>query len=270
MKKKRFSDKVTVITGGCRGIGKNIARAFGREEATVIICDIDKRNGKSAKDELCKLGITAEFLYADLARKGAARGMIQQVVEKWGRIDILINNARSGAKKTSFLEETEDSWEQGISVTLKAAFFAAQEAIRSMSKTGGGNIVNIASIGALLVCHESAVYHIAKAGMVQMTHYLAVKAGGYGIRVNAVLPGFIVQDEHQSRYRNADNLYYREVAEFCHPVRHVGKSDDISNAVLFLCMPDTDFISGHCLVVDGGATLQEQSTLLYGFNVKKK
>ncbi len=271
--KLKFKNKVVIVTGAARGIGKNIARAFGQAGARLIICDIDQKAGKATLKEFREEGFRSELLAINLEKKNAPKEMIDKTVKKYGRIDILVNNARSGARRTGFLEETEESWEQGMAVTLKAAFFASQEAIRSMSRTGGGNIVNIGSIGALLVCQESAVYHIAKAGMVQMTHYLAVNAGKYGIRVNAVLPGFIVQDEHQARYQSADNQSYRRVAEFCNPVRHVGKSDDISKAVLFLCATEANYISGHCLVIDGAAMLQEQSTLLFNYTdlgVKKK
>ncbi len=264
-KEGRFTDKVVAVTGSGRGIGKNIARAFGRERGIVAICDIDKQKGKATEFELREQGISAKFLCVDLRQRGAPQAMIQQVVQRWGRLDILVNNARSG-RRTGLLEEDEDTWEEGISVTLRAAFFASQEAIRVMSQTGGGSVVNISSIAALLTCHESPIYHIAKAGLLQMTRYLAAHAGRHRVRINTVLPGFIVKDEHRARYEREDNQRYREIAEFCHPMGHVGESDNVANAVLFLCSPEASFISGQCLVVDGGLTLQEQSGLVFRFD----
>ena len=261
---KRFIDKVVIVTGAARGIGKSIARAFGCEGAHVVICDIDERKGRVTEAELRQQEMSAEFLFMDLSQRGAPQAMIQKIFQRWERLDILVNNARSG-RRTSLLDEDEDTWEQGMSVTLRAAFFASQEAIRVMSQTEGGSIVNISSIAALLACDESPVYHIAKAGMIQMTRYLAVHAGHYGVRVNAVLPGFIVQDEHRARYERDNNWHYREIAAFIHPSGHVGKPDDVANAVLFLCLPAASFISGECLVVDGGATIQEQFGLVYRF-----
>lgn len=130
---------------------------------------------------------------------------------------------------------------------------------------GGGSIVNIGSIAAFMACHESPIYHVAKGGLLQMTRYLAVEAGPYGVRVNAVLPGFIVQDEHLTRYASANNERYREIAEFSHPLRRVGSAEDVSNAVLFLCSSGAHFISGQTVVVDGGLSIQEQSGLLFRF-----
>jgi len=185
------------------------------------------------------------------------------VYERYKKLDILVNSARSG-QRVQLLEETEQTWEDTLSVSLRAAFFTSQEAIRIMSQKGG-SIVNIGSIAAFLSTHESPVYHIAKAGLLQMTRNLAVLAGSYKIRVNSVLPGFIVQDENQPRYRDLDNQVYRKVAEFCHPLGEVGSSDDVARAVLYLCSSEAAFITGQSLIVDGGATLQEQFGLLHRF-----
>jgi 3-oxoacyl-[acyl-carrier protein] reductase len=204
-----------------------------------------------------------------LSRKGEPQQIIQQVVNNWGNIDVLVNNARSGIR-TSLFEESEESWEQAISVTLKAAFFASQEAIKQMSITGGGAIVNISSVASHLVCKESPVYHIAKAGITQMTRYLAMHAGVYNIRVNCVVPGFIIQDEHMNRYRAESNKHYKKLAEFCHPLGNTGTSNDVADAVLFLCSTQSAFITGQNIVVDGGLTIQEQSNLIFNFDEHKK
>ena len=268
-RESRFAGQVAAVTGSAGGIGRNIARAFGREEARVIICDIDKDRGLATVSELRQQGISAEFLYVDLSKRNAPQAMVQDIVRRWGKLDILVNNARSG-KRTDFLAEDEDTWEEGMSVTLRAAFFASQEAIRVMAPKGGGSIVNISSVSASAVGAESAVYHIAKAGLIQATRYLAAHAGNSGVRVNAVLPGFIVQDEDQARYSQDDNQHYREIAEFCHPLKSTGRSNDVAEAVLFLSSPEASFITGECLVVDGGLTLQDQSYLIYRFAQNRK
>ena len=265
---RRFAGKVVAVTGGARGIGRNIAKAFGGEGAFIGLADIDQEKGNTAVSELRGHGVTAEFLHVDLSRRGEPQAMVRNVVERFGRLDVLINNARSGGRNAGS-EEDEDAWEVSMAVTLRAAFFASQEAVRVMKKNGGGSIVNISSTTALLAAYEvSATYQIAKAGMIQMTRHFALKVGPHNVRVNAVLPGFIVQDEHRHRFEQDDNQRYREIAEFSHPVRHTGASDDVANACLFLCSPDASFINGQCLVVDGGMSVQEHFSLLSEFQKK--
>ena len=130
----------------------------------------------------------------DLSRKGEPQQMVSEVVKKFGTLDILINNARAG-DSLEFLEDTEENWDTTMSVGLKAAYFATQKAISIMGSRGGGNIVNIGSVSAFLISNGSAAYHVSKSGLTQLTKYLAVHAGSKQIRVNSVLPGFIVQDE---------------------------------------------------------------------------
>jgi 3-oxoacyl-[acyl-carrier protein] reductase len=171
-----FGGKTVVVTGGARGIGKNICRSFGRSGSKVIICDINEDNGYKTETEFKDENIDVQFYQTDLSKKNAPGQVIRNIIRTHGKIDILVNNARSGPRLDLF-EENEETWEQGIAVTLRAAFFCSQEAMRNMIVSGGGSIVNIGSIAAFLYCHESPVYHIAKAGLVQMTRYLASYGG---------------------------------------------------------------------------------------------
>lgn len=264
MTANKAQQRVVAVTGGGRGIGKNMVRAFAMTGARVYVCDVDEQLGRVAETEMQTQGLNVELLVADLRRPLAATKMIREIVSSAGRIDVLVNNARSG-KPSTFPEETEASWDEGVSVTLKAAFFASQEAIKAMVKTGGGAIVNISSIAGFLAAHESPAYHISKAGVIQMTRYMAVAAGKLGVRVNCICPGFIVQDEHRPRYEVEGNAAYREIAEYCHPMGKVGAADDVAQAAVFLCSPQAGFITGQIMVLDGGATLQEQFCLLKGF-----
>ena len=251
----RLDGKVAAIGGGARGIGFSIAHTLGNAGARVWICDIDAERSKASVARLRKESIDARFMETDLEKRDGPQEMVRRVVDADGQIDILINNAKAGQRMGLF-EETEENWDITVSVIQRAAFFASQEAIRSMKRTGGGSIVNVSSVAALCSCDESPSYHSAKAALTQITRYLAQMAGGYGVRVNCVLPGFIVKDEDRPRYDREDNVSYRQVAEFVHPIRRVGSSDEVARAVLFLASDNASFITGHSLLVDGGLTGQ--------------
>jgi NAD(P)-dependent dehydrogenase (short-subunit alcohol dehydrogenase family) len=256
-----FDGKVALVTGSARGIGKTIATAFGTAGAQVAICDIDGDTSEATVSELRKLGIAAEYFAVDLAKKGEPQRMVIEVAKKCGRLDILVNNARAGVR-CELLEDTEDNWDLTMSVGLRAAFFASQQAVSTMETSGGGSIVNIGSVAAFLVSLESPAYHAAKAGLMQLTKYLAVNAGARQIRVNSVLPGFIVQDEHRERYLRDDNAGYRARAEGCHPLGRVGYAREVAEAALFLCSDSAQFITGQAIIVDGGFTAQDPWTVM--------
>lgn len=255
-----FESRTVLVTGGAKGIGRNIVHAFARAGARVLFCDKDKAEGRAVAAALAKDGLSVDYCYSDLASPGAPQKLVRDAVQEMGRLDVLVNNARSG-KRTTLQEESELNWDETFSVTLRAAFFAAQEAIKAMSG-GGGAIVNVSSIASMLSCHESPSYHAAKAGLSHLTRYLAGHAGGEGIRVNCVVPAVIVKDEHWDRFVQPDNEAYRRVFIDAHPVAAVGRSDDVADAVLFLASDRARFISGQCLVLDGGMSVQDQSILL--------
>ena len=269
-----FDNKIIAVTGGAEGIGKNIAKEFGHRNATVLICDSNSEKGTETELELQQDNISAKFIQTDLSKKGEPQALIRNVVDHYGKLDILVNNARSGPKLNMFaqnlFEESEDSWDECMTVTLKAAFFTTQEAIRLMSQSTGGCIINISSILSQVVGNASPSYHAAKAGLNQLTRYFAVYGSQYNIRVNCILAGFIVQDRHLDKYESNSNIKYRQIAEFCSPTNQVGTSDDISKATVFLCSDDSSYISGASIVVDGGMTLQEQSSLMFDFDKTSK
>lgn len=262
-----YKDKIVAITGAGRGIGKTIAEHFAAHGANVFVCDRDQSAGDEIVKSIRSRDLMAEFVRVDLSAPGEPVRMIGAICQQAGKIDVLVNNARSGTR-VPFLQETDQSWETGLNVTLKAAFFASQEAIKFMRGAGGGVILNIGSVAALLATHESSSYHIAKAAMVQMTKHMAASAGKFGVRVNCICPGFIVQDEHQERFNSPDNAEYREQAEHCHPLNSVGTASDVADAGLFLCSPAARFITGEVILLDGGATLNEQFCLLRDFVTK--
>jgi NAD(P)-dependent dehydrogenase (short-subunit alcohol dehydrogenase family) len=258
---REFSGRTAVVTGAARGIGRVISRRLAEQGARVIIADLNDEGGIKAVEELRATGAQADFLQIDLSLAGAGARLIEHSLQLAGRVNILVNNARAG-KRLELSAETEANWDLAVTVGLKSAFFAAQAAIESMSGSGGGSVINIASVAAVLATNESPSYHASKAGILQLTRYLAVAAGRHGVRVNCVLPGLIVQDEHRRRFEGADNKAFREQAEFYQPLGRVGSADDVAEAVLFLSSQRSRYISGASLVLDGGATVQEQFGML--------
>lgn len=259
-----YGGKVVVVTGAARGIGLRIARHFGIHGARVIIVDNNRSSAEKAITNLQELRIAADFVYADLSMPGAAISAIQESAKLAGRLDILVNNARGGSR-LDFLEETEENWDTTNFVSLKAAFFAAQAAVKIMRTQGGGCILNISSVAAILSTKESPSYHASKSGLQQLSRYLAVAAGPFNVRVNAILPGLIVQADHRKKFEASDNEEYRKMAEFYQPLGQVGAEDDVAEAALFLCSKKMRYISGSCLVLDGGATVQDQFGMLMRF-----
>jgi 3-oxoacyl-[acyl-carrier protein] reductase len=251
-----FDGRVAVVTGGARGIGRAIASAFGEAGSRVAICDVDFDGAEVAVQELRERGVRAESFTIDLSKKGAPQRVIAEIADKWKRLDFLINNARAGARGPRS-EDDEDDWDLTQAVCLRAVHFASLAAAPLMTANGGGSIVNISSVSARLVSAEPAAYQVAKAGLIQLTRYLAANLGSQGIRANAILPGFIVQDEHREKYASEGNARYREMADACHPLSDIGSSSDVARAALFLCSAAAGFITGQELVVDGGLSIQD-------------
>lgn len=235
----RFDGKVVAVTGAGRGIGKNIADLFESLGASVARCD---RKANEFKE--------------DLSRPYAGRILIAEIMDKFGRIDVLVNNARSNLRKLLW-EETEGEWDFEMAVSVKAPYFLAKYALQNMN---GGAIVNVGSVTTNVVSHESAAYQVAKGACLQLTRVLAKMGQSKGVRVNAVLPGAIIQDEHRERYEWEDNADYRAKFNAVHLTNRPGTSGEVANAVAFLASDLSGFTTGTSLVVDGGLTTQDLLT----------
>jgi 3-oxoacyl-[acyl-carrier protein] reductase len=258
---KEYSGKVALLTGAARGIGLGIARRLAEEGARVLIADINSDQGLEAIQCLRGDGLEADFIFADLSVAGGANAMVDAASKLTGRVDVLVNNARAGGRVGLF-DETEENWNLALTVGLTAAFFASQATIRLMAERGGCQIINVGSVAAVQVTLESPSYHASKAGLLQLTKYLAVAGGPFHAYVNCVLPGLIVQEEHRSRFNSEGNESYRSLAKHYQPLGEVGSEQDVAEAILYLCSDRARYVSGSCLTVDGGATTQEPFGLL--------
>ena len=258
---REYEGQTAVITGAARGIGLGIAHRLAEEGARVLIADINAESGHAAVQTLRTIGLKADFLPADLSAPGGATAMIATAAQLAGSVNVLVNNARAG-RRVDLLEETEENWDLALGVGLKSAFFASQAIIQLMAARGGCRIVNIASVAAVQATSKSPSYHAAKAGLLQLTKYLAVTGGPCQARVNAILPGLIVQEEHRARFDGEGNAHYRALAARYQPLGEVGTERDVAEAVLYLCSSRARYVSGTCLALDGAGTAQEPFDLL--------
>ena len=255
----RLEGKVAIVTGGAQGIGGATARRLAEEGARVLIADIDVAMAEENAERIRAAGNESDVVKVDVSKHSDIRMMVERAVEKWGRLDILFNNAFDvlTASSGSAVDLPEAVWDTKMTVLLKSIFLGAKYAIPEMRKIGGGSIVNTSSVHGMFGAPGVLVYETAKHAVIGATRQMATEYGPDGIRVNAVLPGHMLTErlrEHVWR----DNPSGLEFFKNQYPLRDVGRAEDIANAVLFLCSDEASFITGHPLVVDGGLTIQLQ------------
>ncbi|MGH2367336.1 MAG: SDR family NAD(P)-dependent oxidoreductase [Chloroflexota bacterium] len=260
---QRLTDQVAIITGGAQGIGGATARRLAEEGARVLIADVDQEMAAANVATIRQAGGTAERILADVGKHQDIRAMVEDAVARWGRLDVLVNNAYrllDPRASGGAVEVSEGAWDEGMGVLLKSMFLAAKYAVPAMRQAGGGSIVNISSVHGLLMAPGSLVYEAGKSAVIGVTRQMAIEFGPAGIRVNAICPGHIVTERIQSRMWEANPSGLR-FFEQQYPLRRCGRPVDIANAVVFLCSEEASFITGQALVVDGGLTLQLQENL---------
>ena len=248
----RLEDKVALITGGAAGIGKATAVRFAEEGASVVICDVDTKSGEKTLKEL---GPDAAFYRVDVTDRTSVDSWVKSVLGKYGRIDVLVNNA--GIVRDSLLvkmkegelirQMPEDDFDLVVAINLKGVFNCTQAVAPVMIRQGGGVILNASSIVGMDGNLGQTNYIATKAGVIGMTKVWARELGRHNIRVNAVAPGFTATDIISSV---PDEIL--EGMKKSTPLGRLGQPRDIANAYLFLASEEASFISGNVLRVDGG------------------
>jgi 3-oxoacyl-[acyl-carrier protein] reductase len=240
-----LAGKVALVTGGALNIGRAISLSLAEAGAAVAVNTRRSREqADGLVDEIRKSGGEADAYLANIADAGEVRRMIDAVIERFGRIDILVLNA-SIRKEILFTDMTFDDWREVMSITLDGSFHCIKACLPSMIRNGGGNIVTLAGDSALLGAHKKVHSSAAKNGMVGMTRALAKELAEHGIRVNCVSPGAIntTRPAHRSARRDPKGLI---------PLGRWGESDEIAAAVRFLCGPGGGYMTGQTLHVNGG------------------
>ncbi len=254
----RHENKVAIVTGAAKGIGWGIAKVLASEGARVAGIDWDAENGEKTAAEIRAAGGEAIFIRCDVSQEDQVRAMVQQVVERYGRIDILCNNAGVGAYKT-VVDTTSEEWERALNINLKGVFLCSKYAIPEMQKVGKGAIVNTSSVHAFAASNGDFPYCATKGGVAAMTRNMAIDFGP-AIRVNAVAPGWVLTPLIQSIFDSyPDPAAQRKAVEEHQVMKRIGRPEDIGYAVSFLASDEASFITGTNLFVDGGLTAQLES-----------
>jgi 3-oxoacyl-[acyl-carrier protein] reductase len=202
------------------------------------------------------------FFKADITKQSNVDFAFSEIAKHFGRIDLLVNNAKAG-KRTDMQNTQASDWNACLDVGVQGVFNCARSVSLIMEKFKSGSIVNISSVAATNVCAESPQYHVSKAGLDQLTRYLAVNLGPKGIRVNGVAPGLIIKEDGKQRYEN--DVKFKTRWEYCHPLKKSGDSNDVASAIMFLASEYSTFITGQIIGVDGGLRITDPGWLLNSY-----
>jgi NAD(P)-dependent dehydrogenase (short-subunit alcohol dehydrogenase family) len=241
-----IDNKIAIVTGGGGGIGGAIADRFAREGAKIAVADINSNAAKAQAARLADRGADAVAITADVTQKESARVMVQASLDRWGRIDILVNVA-GGADRKPVVEMTAADWDRIVDMNLKSVFLCSQVVLPAMLKQRYGKIVNISSIYGFTGNATRSSYAAAKAGVAVFTKSLALEVVKDGINVNAVAPGRVTTERVRSHYN--DQAWSAAVAQI--PMGRTGTPEEIASAVLFLATDENKYITGQTIHVNG-------------------
>ena len=250
----RLEDKVCFVTGGASGMGRVASELFAEHGARVVVADVNAKPGEEAAHAAEIRGREAMFVRCDVSRESDVRGAVDAAVNRFGRIDVLYNNAGIMLESDRSVIDTEEAaWDRTLAVNVKGIFFCCKYAIPVMLEQGGGSIINIASFVALVGCSvPQDAYTASKGAVIALTKSLAVQFGPKGIRSNAICPGpietpllteWLLKDPEAKRVRLARN-----------PTGRFGKPEDIVNAAVYLASDESTWTNGAVIVIDGGIT----------------
>lgn len=257
----RLDNQVAIITGAASGIGEGTVRKYVAEGARVVIADIQDERGGALAEEL---GPNTKYLHTNVAQEDDIARAVSGAVERWGRLDVIFNNAGFGGVSGPIEDLDMNAYDDTMGVLLKGVFMGAKHAARQMKAQGSGVIINTASIAGLQAGFGPVVYSAAKAAVAHASRCLAVELAPFGIRVNAICPGVIVTNIFTSGFgvqgAAADALLPKidSALSTWAPLGRSGIPEDIANAALWLASPEASYVTGQSITVDGGLTAGRQ------------
>jgi NAD(P)-dependent dehydrogenase (short-subunit alcohol dehydrogenase family) len=249
----QLDGKVAVITGGASGIGEATVRRFCREGAAVIVADLNESSGRGVADACAAEGGRASFRRTDVSTEADVAAAIAQAVERYGRLDVLFNNAGLGGAIGPIEDTPVEDWDRTQGVLLRGVFLGIKHAVPKMRAAGGGSIISTASVAGLRGGAGPHAYSAAKAAVINLTRSVALEVAKDNIRVNCICPGGIHTPLLGSRFPGSDEMLGQMLAVL-QPLPRTGAPDDIAAMALFLASDEARFVTGAAMVVDGGFT----------------
>lgn len=247
----RLADKVAIVTGSSRGLGKGIAQAFAREGAAVCVTYRQKKEeAEAVTRELRELGAKILCAQLDVTKRAHVKSLFEQVNDEWGQIDILVNNAGIN-KRGMFLETTDEDWDDIMNTNLKSAFICSQEVFPYMISQGSGRIINISSVAGQYHGPKTIHYAVSKAGLNSLTKVIARYGAEHNILVNAVAPGLILTDQTRDEFGSAAGNKVIDMTL----LKKAGEVEDVSSTCILLASDEQSYITGQVISVSGGAYL---------------
>lgn len=247
-----FEGKVALVTGAASGIGLATVKRFARLGAKVVLSDIADEAGEKAADEIRADGAEAIYIHADVSNYDDVAGLMRQIDENFGRLDFAFNNAGIEGEVGPIEQSSLENWHRVMAVNLSSVFYCIKEEIPLMKRNGSGVIINCSSIAGLVGTQGTGVYGASKHGVVGLTRSAALEHAQEGIRVNAICPGAIrtVLVERVI----TDHPEMKEMIDQLHPVGRMGEPEEVAAAVTWLCQPESAFVTGIALPIDGALT----------------